>query len=166
MMGAASRFSGPIAVLLLAVAGALPADAETLRGPARVLDGDTLKIAGQTVRLRGVDAPERRQVCAAGGIEYRCGVTATAWMAEHTRDKAVRCAWRARDRYRRALAVCYVGRASVNAAVVRAGWALAYRRYSMAYVPDEDDARANRRGLWAGTFAPPWEWRKANRRRL
>jgi endonuclease YncB( thermonuclease family) len=152
--------------MLLAVAWAVPAHAETLRGPARVVDGDTLRIAGEMVRLRGVDAPERRQVCAAGGAEYRCGTTATAWMVAHTKDKAVRCEWRKRDRYQRALAVCYVGKASVNAAVVRAGWALAYRRYSMDYVPDEDDARTNRRGLWAGTFAPPWEWRKATRRRL
>jgi hypothetical protein len=40
-----------------------------------------------------------------------------------------------------------------------AGWALAYRRYSMDYVAAEDEARKAKRGMWRGTFVKPWEWR-------
>jgi endonuclease YncB( thermonuclease family) len=149
--------------MLLALTWTLPAQAGTLRGTARVLDGDTLRIEGETIRLRGIDAPERRQTCEAGGVEYRCGATATAWMVERTTGQPVRCTWNKRDRHRRALGVCYVGGANVNASIVQAGWALAYRRYAIDYVPAEDDARLNGRGLWAGRFDPPWVWRRANR---
>ena len=43
------------------------------------------------------------------------------------------------------------------------GWALAYRKYSMDYVGDEDAARAAGKGLWRGKFIPPWEWRRGKR---
>ncbi len=40
---------------------------------------------------------------------------------------------------------------------------LAYRRYSLDYVETEADARAARRGIWAGEFVKPWEWRRGKR---
>ncbi|HZA65683.1 MAG TPA: hypothetical protein VE592_01970 [Geminicoccaceae bacterium] len=40
------------------------------------------------------------------------------------------------------------------------GLALAYRRYSRDYVAAEDEARVAGRGMWAGTFEPPWDWRR------
>jgi endonuclease YncB( thermonuclease family) len=131
-------------------------------GAARVIDGDTLRIDGDKIRLYGIDAPERRQGCEAAGADYPCGIVATAWMVERTVGNQVRCEGKRRDRYRRLIAVCYVGGESLNAAIVKAGWALAYRRYAVEYVPAEDDARRNIRGMWAGTFEPPWQWRRIN----
>ena len=49
------------------------------------------------------------------------------------------------------------------AGIVSEGWALAYRKYSMEYVPAEDRARSEKRGMWAGMFVSPEEWRKGNR---
>ncbi len=43
------------------------------------------------------------------------------------------------------------------------GLALAYRRYSVAYVPHEDAARLAKAGMWRGEFVPPWEWRRGKR---
>ncbi|HMR54767.1 MAG TPA: hypothetical protein PKA67_20170, partial [Amaricoccus sp.] len=43
-----------------------------LTGTARIVNGDTLEIAGQKVRLLGLDAPEGRQVCQRGGRPWRC----------------------------------------------------------------------------------------------
>jgi len=43
--------------------------------------------------------------------------------------------------------------------LVAQGLALAYRHYSVDYVAAEDEARAAGRGMWAGTFEPPWDWR-------
>ena len=153
------RLVAPLVVL------SLPVFATDLSGPARVIDGDTLAINGDKIRLHGIDAPERRQVCEAGGVEYRCGVTAAAWVIKRTVGNEVRCESEKRDRYKRLIAVCYVGDANLNEGIVRAGWALAYRRYSLDYVPAEGDARLNVRGLWAGTFDAPWEWRRANTQR-
>jgi hypothetical protein len=44
--------------------------------------------------------------------------------------------------------------------MVAQGQALAYRKYSGRYVPDEEKARAARLGLWAGEFQPPWDFRR------
>ncbi len=47
----------------------------------------------------------------------------------------------------------------VGAAMVRAGWAVAFVRYSADYVIQEREARAEKSGLWAGSFSMPWAWR-------
>ena len=75
--------------------------------------------------------------------------------------------WQApdRDRYYRWLAVCWRDDGmELNAEMVRLGWALAYRPGSdpfprPKYERQEAEARAAGRGMWRGTFIPPWEWR-------
>ncbi len=57
-----------IALCLLAT----PALAD-VSGPARVIDGDTLEIQGQRIRLHGIDAPESRQLCRLAGKPWMCG---------------------------------------------------------------------------------------------
>ena len=47
--------------------------------------------------------------------------------------------------------------------MVANGHALAYRRYSTDYAEQEDLARHTRRGLWAGSFVAPWDWRRGQR---
>ncbi len=61
------------------------------------------------------------------------------------------------------IARCAVAGEDLGAWVVSQGWALAYRRYSPDYVDEEADAQAVRRGIWAGQFVKPWEWRRGNR---
>ena len=129
----------------------------------RIVDADTLEIAGQRVRLQGIDAPEAAQSCRqATGQRYRCGDRATAALRARIGREAVRCTIEGRDRYNRALSTCYTADGTdLNAWLVRHGHALAYRRYSTKYVPEEDQARTARAGLWAAEFVPPWAWRRA-----
>ncbi len=68
-----------------------------------------------------------------------------------------------RDRYKRIIARCTVAGEDLEKWMVANGWALAYRRYSLDYVDEEADARAARRGIWAGEFVKPWEWRRGKR---
>lgn len=70
-----------------------------------------------------------------------------------------------RDRYGRALGVCFQGDIDLNDWMVRQGYALAYRRYSTAYVEAENEARTVRRGLWLSEFTAPWIWREHHRER-
>lgn len=130
-----------------------------IAGTARIIDGDTIEVAGERIRLVGVDAPERAQTCDVNGRVYACGEMARAWLVAKTDRRSVRCTEAGRDRYHRVLAVCYAGSENLNSGLVGAGWALAFRRYSDAYVAFEDDARIARRGLWAGHFVPPWKYR-------
>ena len=129
-------------------------------GKPRVIDGDTIEIAGERIRLHGIDAPESKQTCAdKAGREWRCGQDATFVFAEMIGNHWITCKGDTRDRYRRLIAVCYAGPYDLNAKMVRQGWALAYRRYSMDCVDDENAAKVARKGLWRGEFVPPWEWR-------
>ena len=132
-----------------------------LSGIARVLDGDTIEIGTQRIRLWGVDAPEGRQSCLAGSRRWPCGRRATAALASRIDGRSVTC--EERDRDGRIVAVCRHGGRDVNAWLVREGWALAYRRYSRAYVGEESAAKVARRGLWRGEFVQPWNWRRGER---
>jgi endonuclease YncB( thermonuclease family) len=147
---------------LAAVAGS-PARAEAFVGQATVIDGDTIQIHGERIRMAGIDAPEARQACVnASGAEYRCGKTAAFALADRMARAVVRCEGSERDRYKRLVATCSVGGTDLGSWMVEQGFAVAYRRYSNAYIDQEDRAKAARRGLWAGSFEMPWDWRKAH----
>lgn len=131
-----------------------------LTGSAVVLDGDTLRIAGAKVRLHGVDAFEAEQTCGdRSGASYGCGGRASRYLTGLVGTSLVSCTGRDVDRYGRLVAVCRVGAVDLGEALVRAGHAVAYRRYSSDYVRVEDAARGARSGAWAGTFTPPADYR-------
>ncbi len=87
-----------------------------------VVDGDTLDIEGQRVRLVGLDAPELGQTCrdAAGG-QWSCGVAAATRLRELVRGRELRCETRGHDRYGRLLVTCRNGAADVAASNGRGG---------------------------------------------
>lgn len=64
------------------------------------------------------------------------------------------------DRNTRIVAVCHVGPHDINACMVRNGWVLAYRRYSMDDVDEEAEAKAAGAGMWRGECVAPREWRQ------
>jgi len=133
-----------------------------------VIDGDTIEIQGERIRLNGVDAPETAQLCRnAQQKPYRCGAVA-AWALDKflAASRPTRCEFVERDRYGRFVGDCYrADGARVAAALVRNGWALDWRRYSKGAFADEQAiAQREHLGLWAGDFMPPWEWRAARRK--
>lgn len=147
------------ASLLLAL---LPftAEARDLSGPARVVDGDTLIVAGERVRLHGIDAPEAGQSCRLESRIWACGMAASIQLRGLIAGRTVTCDDRGRDAYGRMIATCWSGVVDIGGEMVRRGYAVAYRRYSLDYVAAEVQAKAGRRGIWAGEFEMPWNWRK------
>ena len=148
--------------LFITLIVAVPAFAD-VTGPARIVDGDTVHIGKTKIRFHGIDAPESKQACTADGKEWPCGQEATQALVEAISDQPVTCKGGERDRYKRLLAVCYVGDINLNDMMVRNGWALAYRRYSTDYVEAEAAAEKARAGIWRGEFEKPWEWRRSKR---
>ena len=157
---ARSRTAQALLLLFALALNVANAQLNAIVGAATVIDGDTLDVAGVRIRLWGIDAPESRQVCSVAGTEYPCGGRATAHLRALIADRPVACEPRSTDRYGRTVALCRVDGRDLGAAMVRDGWAVAFVRYAMDYVPQEQEARAARRGLWEGTFLAPEIWRR------
>lgn len=131
--------------------------AQTANGIARVSDGDSLVVTRLRIRLEGIDAPELRQSCLrADGAEWPCGRHARDALLRFAGGGAVMCEGWSRDRYDRLLARCTVAGLDLARAMVEEGWAVAYGGYDAA----EAEARRARRGLWAGSFELPQDWRR------
>lgn len=135
-------------------------DWSALAAEVRVMDGDTLRLGDRTVRLAKVDAPERGQTCAdAAGRAFDCGAAAADALARLVDGRSVVCLVSGRDRFGRGLGLCSAGGAELNAGLVSAGWALAAED-DPAVRALEADARRGARGLWAGGYTRPEEWRR------
>ena len=137
---------------------------EKIIGVASTIDGDTIDIHGKRIRLFGIDAPESSQTCTKDGAQYRCGQKASFVLADRIGHSVVTCLQRDTDRYGRVVAVCSEGGVDLNQWMVAQGYAIAYRQYSLAYVADEEKARASHLGIWAGTFQNPAEYRHGGHR--
>ena len=136
---------------------------ERISGRAEVTDGDSFEIGATRVRLFGVDAPEGRQSCTREGRDWACGNEAARKLKSLIGDRTVTCTRRDVDDYGRIVAVCRSGAVDLGAEMARSGLAVAYRRYSNDYVDEENEARAAHRGVWAGEFARPEDYRHDER---
>jgi endonuclease YncB( thermonuclease family) len=137
-------------------------DGQEISGSVRVGDGDSIDIGRTRIRLHGIDAVELAQRCKdAAGADYACGEEAKRTLEDLVRGKTVRCDERhGVDQYGRIAAVCTADGMNLNAAMVDSGFAVAYRQHSLAYVSNEERAKAARKGLWAGSFETPSDYRR------
>lgn len=146
-----------IALLFVSV----PAAADTIAGVAKAIDGDSMTVGDVEVRLYGIDAPESVQSCSVAGRAWACGSEARDQLSKLVEGRQVACSIVGGDTFGRTLARCMVGQVDVNRTMVATGYAVAYRRYSIDYVSAEESAKVNKRGIWAGTFEMPSDFRHA-----
>ena len=133
-------------------------------GIPEIVDGDTVKLSGENIRLEGIDAPEKRQNCRNSADEiYACGVSAIDALTALIGDSPISCTKETRDFFDRVVGTCYLGALDLNGWMVREGHALAYRQYSDKYIEEEEEACEEMWGIWAGEFVAPWEWRRGKR---
>jgi endonuclease YncB( thermonuclease family) len=147
--------------IAIAVTGPATNDNPALiTGQGRVVDGDTLDVGPTRVRLEGIDAPELAQTCrTAAGQSWDCGKVSAAFLRSLVQQKEIACDRTGSDVYHRTLATCFEDGIDINEAMVRAGMAWAFVKYSRAYVDVEADARARRIGVWQGAAEAPWDFR-------
>ena len=119
-------------------------------------DQGQLKHAGTTYRLWGIDAPETKQACADG---WPAGVEATKYIRELIAGREVVCEPRTTDRYGRTVALCRADGVDIGAAMVSAGMAWAFVRYSRDYVAEEQTAAAQGSGVHAHQCERAWDYR-------
>ncbi|MEN5277992.1 thermonuclease family protein [Brucella sp. TWI432] len=148
---------------LIAIIVYLPANRqpqESLSGSVYVIDGDTLVLNKAHIRLLGIDAPEMEQSCQIAGHDYLCGRDARNALRTKTDGAAIRCEKHGFDKFGRTLGRCYRGEANLNQWMVEQGWAISYGDYRT----EEAEARRHKRGIWAGRFEMPDQWRKAHQK--
>ncbi|MFD2235296.1 thermonuclease family protein [Phaeospirillum tilakii] len=127
-MGPFSRNGMVGMALLFAAIGLTPEPKPVLSGPARVIDAATLVVAGRTVWLTGLDAPEPGRICGRKtGRNEPCGRGAADALRQHIGDRPVECWGRSPAKGEALLATCRVGGNDLNAWLVRRGWARACR---------------------------------------
>lgn len=148
-----------IALCVLLAAALNKHNEEMIVGGARALDGDSLVVQGREMRLKGLDAPEARQLCSLAGQSVPCGRQAMQALQRWLARGPVSCIGHETDRYGRLLVTCRVNGADIGADLVRNGIAVAFG----SYTAEEREARAAYRGLWGGEFERPEDYRRRTR---
>lgn len=116
-----------------------------------VIDGDTVKVGSEKIRLAEIDAPE---------VSQRFGMQSKNYLAHLVEGKSVKVDRNGKDLYGRTIATLYVDGKNINAVMVENGMAWSYRSANMRRL--ELKARHNKAGLWQDASpVRPSEYRKA-----
>jgi endonuclease YncB( thermonuclease family) len=155
--------------LTFCLLAALTANAGTFTGRVvGITDGDTVTVLDSDnvqhkVRLSGIDAPEKKQ---------DFGNRSKESLSELVFSKLVSVETGKQDRYGREVGKIVVDGVDANLRQVQRGFAWHYKAYmreqsledKMLYSDAEDDAKAEKLGLWRDKDPiAPWAWRKGKR---
>ena len=137
-------------------------------GLAKVIDGDTIKIGAKKIRLFGIDAPEKNQICKKKFLSfsfvnfqknYNCGQISTNNLKKKIGKEKIKCLYKSRDRYKRYLGTCYIKKVDLNKWMVENGYALAYIN-----IPENMNCKKNlqEKIKWVSgkVLLRPEEWRR------
>ena len=138
--------------------------AKTIIGKPKVIDGDTIYIHKNKIRLHAIDAPETKQTCILNSKKWACGKQSTKELTKLISNKSVTCKVNDIDVYYRFIAVCFIDTIDINQWMVENGWAIAYRYYSSDYIFEEKFARENKLGIWSSLFIEPYKYRQKNKK--
>jgi endonuclease YncB( thermonuclease family) len=122
----------------------------------RITDGDTVQAVTPEgtklkVRLYGIDAPETSKGKIPGGP---FGKDSRDYLASLVSQKTVRVEIRDIDRYRRMVAILWLGEQNVNLTMINAVMAEAYgeylkQPYRTPFIQAEQEAKAQGKGIWS-----------------
>ena len=145
----------------------------SLTGGAQVENAGLIEIRDVSVHLYGVDAPLEEQRCLLNGLDYACGLLARAHLMELIAGQNQVCRTERNKDDGNIYGLCGQagpggrdmadGATSLNEMMIEDGWAVAARGAPRDYVRLEAAARGNKRGMWAGQFVRPAEWRHGQR---
>ena len=150
--------------LMALLFGSSNTEANTLSGKVvAVLDGDTITVLHDRqetrVRIAGIDAPEKKQAF---------GQRSKQSMSDCAFSKEVEVEWKKLDRYGRTIGKVLSGGVDCGLRQIELGLAWHYKAYAKeqaradrdAYAASEEEAKADRRGLWGDADPiPPWDFR-------
>ena len=123
-----------------------PATANEVRGPVEVIDGATMVVAGQTVRLADIAVPTLGTKCVWHGKSLDCGILARAGLKDITAGADVVCIPVGADAHR-----CKDGNFDLAFGQIHAGWAVPLNPAPSHYHKKMQDAKKHKRALWSAT---------------
>lgn len=146
-------------VLLFTLTAWLAVSAQ-LRGTViAIADGDTFTLLTAQnqqvkIRLHGIDCPEKKQPYFNNAKAYTSSLVFGKQVSVQVKNK---------DRYGRTIGVVLLAdKRNVNELLLQAGWAWHFKKYDQdaRWAAMEQQARRNRKGLWADpNLIAPWDWR-------
>ena len=138
-----------LVVVILVVSLAWPAVAQEHSGIPRVVDGNTIIINFQIIRLHGIEAPNAEQLCEIDGESWLCGWEATNALAHIVGRHWVSCRQNRLNEGGVVDATCFAGNVlNINAWMVRNGWATAQNQTNTRFLQLEILARQEQIGIW------------------
>lgn len=146
-----------------------PLDYPYVEGTVKVVSGSLVKMGSLYIKLLGVEAPYPNQRCANRyGSPYACGLHSIAALQNFLDKQPIRCHIVGEVVNDKTTGVCFSqnGKYDIAAVMANAGWVVAYTKHTTAYVPYENKAAENKKGLWAGKFYKPWDWLKIQNRKI
>ena len=136
-------------IVLLIVSLAWPAAAQEHSGIPRVVDGNTIIINFQKIRLHGIEAPNAEQLCEIDGESWLCGWEATNALAHIVGRHWVSCRQDGLNEGGVVGATCFAGNVlNINAWMVRNGWATAQNQTNTRFLQLEIIAQQEQIGIW------------------
>jgi endonuclease YncB( thermonuclease family) len=153
--GGAAWYAGGSKVNLTGITGSITSqlpiigDKKSVQGRADAMGGDVMRVGATTVRLAGIEAPERQQTCGTGNRRYRCGAAAESALGRLVNGRTVSCTLSGADPGGRPLAYCKHGTTDINGEMVRQGHVFAGGSLFATYSSLEREARAAKAGIWA-----------------
>ena len=133
---------------------------QSINGKTKIIDGDTIHIGKNKIRLYGIDAPEINQRCTIKKKKWKCGIESYLALKSIILNNKIQCEIIDVDQYKRLIGKCFVNKVYINQYMVINGWAIAYRYYSLDFINDEEIAKNNKAGIWKGKFQEPYLFRK------
>ena len=140
----------------------LNAEDKIIKGKAKVVNSDYIKIDKQTIILFGVEAMERPQKCYINNELWPCWESGVRKLEEIVDLGETVCFVKGKAKMNRVFAICETQNIELNRELIRSGLALARIKQSDLYIDDQRYAKENKLGIWRGKFIEPWKWRMQN----
>ena len=137
-------------IILFTLSYAHSSEKSTLKGKAKVIDGDTIEINKEKIRFGGIDSPERNEI----GYKF-----SKKKLKEKISKNIVTCfREKNKDIWGRTIAECFIDGKSISSFMVKNGYACDYVKYSKKkYAKEQVYAKSKKLGIWKMKFNPSWE---------
>ena len=135
-------------------------DKTPLTGQPQVVNTSTLALNGKRIVFHGIDPMMAKNPCYIGNRLWDCGAAAFRILLNFVGREPVTCEPRVTDNFGRLFSRCTVHGEDIAMHLIEQGMAVALPEETPDYVDAEKKAKAEKKGIWQGTFTTPSDFRE------